>query len=934
MSAPTTVLLEREAELAAIEAGLLAVVAGEGSLAIVEGEAGAGKTALLEEGVRRASELGIVVLRARGGEYERGFPYGVIRQLFEPVLERGADGVELTGSAAMAAPAFTGAGAEDAFSIQHGLYWLVAELSGDEPLLLVVDDAQWADAASLRALLYGGRRLAETHVGLLLTVRSGEAEEGVGAIEELRGEPGARLVRPSPLSVPAVAALAAEEAGRAPSERFAAACREATGGNPFLLSELFRALASEEDAFSEESPEHLAHLAARGSAAAILSRLARLGDTEAGVARAVAILEPRAELRLVAEVSGHPAEQVAAAGARLAAAALFSDESRLCFAHPLVRQAVLTEMGERARRAANAQVARLLDRDGAGLDVVAAHLLLAEPMGDGWAVGRLREAAASAVGRGAPDAAVEYLRRALAEPPPPAERIAVKRELGLALLRRDDEEGIEVLREVHETAPTGEERAEVGAVLSNSLMFRGRLAEAEAMLHNALEEHPSLTDRLGIGLHLHQLLASLAGFEQPPQRYLPGPDDEIATDLVEGRAILNQVALLYALGMGPLEAVPRFAERIGLDATREQADAKAGYPGIPHLVALSLADRGEQVYERFPNLLAGAQQRGTLSGAMSVYGARAFCHFLDGALSEAQADAETAIRISVQAGFKTPLMNWLGATLLAMASRGEAEAAVVLADRHSAEVAAPPGIPGALALIGRGVALQALSRHAEACEDFRAAASRLEWIPWANPEALGWRPGLALSLAALGETEEAGLLAAECVELAELAGGQRGVGVALRVSSLVGTGEDGIEALRRSVELLAGTRARLQHAESLIELGAALRRANHRKEAREPLAEGLEIAHRCGAALLEQRARTELAAAGARPRNAVRSGVEALTPSELRVAGMAAAGKTNPEIAQILVVSPKTVETHMRHVFQKLDLVRRTELPANLGEPQ
>ncbi len=625
-----TGLLERDSELTAIEASLRAVAAGEGGLLIVEGEAGAGKTALLEEGTRRARGLGIEVLRARGGEYEREFPYGVVRQLFEPVLARDDGRVQLTGRAAMAAPAFEGVGAEDPFSIQHGLYWLVAEMAEAEPLLIAVDDAQWADAASLQALLYIGRRLDDMRAGLALTVRTGEAEEALGAIGELRGEPRARLVRPTPLSAPAVTALAAEEAGRTPSEKFAEACREATGGNPFLLAELFRALSEEDVDFGEESAERLAHLAARGASTAILGRLARLGEIETDVARAVAILEPKAQARLVAEISGHSAERVAEAGARLVSASLFSDGPLLAFSHPLVREAVLTDMGEPTRRAANARAARLLDEDGAGLDTVAAHLLLAEPMGDEWVLGELREAGASAVGRGAPDAAVEYLRRALAEPPPAAERVAVKRELGLALLRRDDEEGIEVLREVHSLARTHQERTEVAAVLSNSLMFRARHAEAEAILHGALDENAALTDRLGINLHLHLLLATMGGFEQLPERYLPGPDDEVATDLVEGRAIFSQTALFYALGAGPMSAVPRLIERIGFDAAQEKGDAQAGYPGTPHLVALSLADRGDQALDRFPSMLAGAEMRGTLSGVTSGYGSRAYCHFLEG----------------------------------------------------------------------------------------------------------------------------------------------------------------------------------------------------------------------------------------------------------------------------------------------------------------
>jgi tetratricopeptide (TPR) repeat protein len=633
VSVPTRELLEREAELAAIDSSLRATAAGEGGPLLIEGEAGAGKTALLEEGVRRAEALGITTLRARGGEYEREFPYGVVRQLLEPALDRADGGVRLAGSAAMAAPAFEGTGAEDPFSIQHGLYWMVAELAESAPLLIAVDDAQWADTASLQALLYIGRRLDDIRGGLALTVRTGGDELGLRAIAELRGEPRAVLVRPTSLSVAAVTAFAAEESGRTPSERFAAACREATGGNPFLLTELLRALAEGDVDLTGEGPEQLSRLAAGGASVAILSRLARLDDLGADVARAVAILEPRAEVRLVAELTGHSADQVTEAAARLSSASMLADGPLLAFTHPLVREAVLTETGETARRTAHARAARLLDEDGADLDAVAAHLLLSEPAGEEWALARLREAAASALGRGAPDAAVEYLRRALAEPPRPGERTAVKRELGFALLRRDDGEGIEILREVHSRATDLAERAEIAAALSNSLNYRGRHAEAEAILRESLEENPDPDARLGVNLQLQVLLATIAGLRLP-ERYLPAPEDEIPTDSIEGRTILSAAALFYAAGMGPMSVVSRLVERIGFDAQCERSDARTGHPRAPQLLALCLADRGEEAIGRFPEVLAGAEERGALGAIAGVHGCRAYCHFYDGELAE------------------------------------------------------------------------------------------------------------------------------------------------------------------------------------------------------------------------------------------------------------------------------------------------------------
>jgi DNA-binding CsgD family transcriptional regulator len=157
--------------------------------------------------------------------------------------------------------------------------------------------------------------------------------------------------------------------------------------------------------------------------------------------------------------------------------------------------------------------------------------------------------------------------------------------------------------------------------------------------------------------------------------------------------------------------------------------------------------------------------------------------------------------------------------------------------------------------------------------------------------------------------------------------------VALRGAGLVKGGDEGLGCLRESVVLLERSPMRLEHARSLVELGAALRRRGRRAEAREPLAAGMELAHRCGAERLLARAQEELRAAGARPQRPARTGVDALTPSEQRVARMAAEGRSNPEIAQELFVSLKTVETHLSHVYRKLALTgtgARRQLAAEL----
>jgi DNA-binding CsgD family transcriptional regulator len=922
-------LLEREAELEMIERLLDAVGAGCGGILMIEGEAGAGKTSLLEFGADLAQTRGTRVLRARGGEYERDFAFGVVRQLFEPLL---ADPAEwdalLSGDAAAAEPIFRlgsdwGA-ATDPYSAQHGLHHLVVALTAASPLVLAVDDGQWADAASLRALAYIGRRLEALPVGLALTVRRGEPDAPERLLDELRGEPGCSILVPAPLSPAAASALVSGEAGRPADEAFASACCSATAGNPFLLVQLLRALEVEGMDLPEADVDRLAEIAAAGASRSILARLGRLGEHATAVARAVAVLEPNAEVRLIASLADHSPQRVTDACERLVLAGLLSDSQTVGFVHPLVRAAVLGEVAGPRRAADHARAARLLAEAGTGGDTVASHLLLAEPSGDPWAVAELRSAADEALARGAPDSAISYLRRALREPPTREERLDVSRELGTALLRADDPEGIEVLRAVRASLDDPISRVEIAMELSPSIGLRRSAAEAAALLEESLAEVPETNSRLGAGLRSQFLMQALLGLEGVDEGVLPDPDDGVDPGLPEYRLVLVAAAGLYALGLGKIEQGRVWAQRAHQSPASMEADASRGYPPVMALAALLLADR-EVSLDLFDRLIEASRRRGTRPGVSAGLATRAFSNLFAGRLHDAREDAEAAVSI----GEPLQLRNQLGAYTAVLVKTLLAQGELAAAEQHFAEtwhgVDPGPGLPGAYLLISRGELRAEMGKHGEARHDFLAAAERIGWLPYANPEILGWRNGLALAESALGNDEDAARLAAEAVSLAREAGGARGIGIALRVQGLV-AGGDGTDRLREALEVLEGTRARLQYASVLADLGAALRRANRRRESREPLREALDLAHRFGAVPLEERARAELAATGARPRKAVLSGVESLTASELRVASLAAEGMANREIARALTVSEKTVETHLRHAFQKLEIDRRAEL--------
>src|SRR5689334_6159647 len=239
------VILERDAELAALTAAIAAAEAGHGTLALVEGPAGIGKTTLLRAACRGPGPegpWGARVLTARGLALEQGFPYGIVRQLLDPV--RGEDGL-MDGAAGLAARVFdwTEAGqVEDdvPYATMHGLYWLVANLAARQPLVLAVDDAHWADVPSLRWLAHLAARLDGLPAALFLAARDGpDTPELLG---ELRASPGVIRLSLDPLTRDATAEIIRRRLGDRAGEDLCQECHTSTGGNPFLLEALAAAL--------------------------------------------------------------------------------------------------------------------------------------------------------------------------------------------------------------------------------------------------------------------------------------------------------------------------------------------------------------------------------------------------------------------------------------------------------------------------------------------------------------------------------------------------------------------------------------------------------------------------------------------------------------------------------------------------------------------
>jgi DNA-binding CsgD family transcriptional regulator len=243
----------------------------------------------------------------------------------------------------------------------------------------------------------------------------------------------------------------------------------------------------------------------------------------------------------------------------------------------------------------------------------------------------------------------------------------------------------------------------------------------------------------------------------------------------------------------------------------------------------------------------------------------------------------------------------------------------------------PPDLAINALLEARGLLRLAQGRTRQGLDDLLEFGRRDELWGSANPLASRWRSHACMALAALGDSDAALRMARDDLERARRWGAASGIGIALRATGLLEGGAASVRRLREAAELLERSPARLEHARALTDLGAALRRGNRRSEARGPLQEGLELARRCGARPLVQRALTELRAAGGRPSEPQGHGVQDLTASERRVAELAVEGRSNPEIAQVLFVTRKTVETHLGHVYRKLHISGRAELGRALG---
>ena len=309
---------------------------------------------------------------------------------------------------------------------------------------------------------------------------------------------------------------------------------------------------------------------------------------------------------------------------------------------------------------------------------------------------------------------------------------------------------------------------------------------------------------------------------------------------------------------------------------------------------------------------------------------RALVLYARGRITEAAADAQAALD-GLDWRWHDHRQRAVAILLHCMVERDELDEAASLIERADQELPVPvaPGIC-ALLHLARGRVHLRLRNYDAARQEVEAAANAVADYGPVNPAAFPWR-SLAGEIAHFsGEHERARSLIDEEVALAELFDVPIGLGIALRRRAITETGDQALETLRQAVAALEGTEARLELARTHAALGSALRRAGQRVSARDHLQKGLDLAHRGGATGVETQLREELTAAGGRPRRSAVTGVESLTPTELRVAELAAEGLSNRQIAELIFVSRNTIAWHLRNIYRKLQVESREQISRSL----
>ncbi len=893
----------RDAERSAIGALLEGARASRSAALVVRGEAGAGKTALLDDTRERASDMR--VLSTRGIESESELAYAGLYGLLRPALDRLGDLPEPQARALGAALGMAEGGGQERFLVYSACLTLLSDLAESRPVLCVVDDAHWLDAASSEALQFVARRLGSEGIVLLFGAREGDVRrfpgDGIDSLVlEGLGEEAAH----------ALVAEAASGASPAVRERLVEYAR----GNALALVEMPAAMTAEQLSGSEPLPDALPMT--RQLEAAFASRIARL-PAETGTLLLVAAADDSQDLAVVSRA----AEGLGADGDALDAAErsglLQVRGTRIAFRHPLVRSAVYGVATSGERRAAHLALAAALADDAARADHRAWHLAAGAIGGDDEALRELESAGLRAEERGGHQAAARaWARAAELSPEGPARAARLTRAARDLSLGGRDAEALAMADavEVRDTDPLM--RAVLARVRGGAAERIGAPAEAVPELVRVAAE---LThDRPDVAVELLMFAAAGAWYhaDAGPVGEIGAAMDAIAEDELSptSRSIADAVRGFVATLAGDGEgAAPALRRTVAWG--RESDDARhvlwasgaAVWLGDPDAFE-ELLSRGAELARPRGELAALAEALGVLSIHRAVFSQR---------YDDAADAAEEGVALSREIGAENLEAMALAAQAVIDAVRGRADRARELGGRIIEVFRPRMQLLGSPAIYAMALADMGEARWEDASRRLDATTAP------ADPAAVTMAPDRVEAGVMAGRLDQAhdALATWEARAATQPAGRRRLAGM----RALLTEGDEATALFEESLADDDGTRP-FDRARVQLLFGQHLRRQGQRVLAREQLRAALETFEALGAEPWSERARTELRASGETARRRTPDAAGALTPQERQIARMVARGLTNKEVAAQLYLSPRTIDAHLRGVFSKLGISSRREL--------
>jgi DNA-binding CsgD family transcriptional regulator len=911
MDAPT--LRGRRGECEALERLLDAARAGNSSIVVLRGEAGSGKTALLDFLLERAP--GFRVARVLGVESEMELAFAGVHQLCAPMLDRVEHLPTPQRDALRVAFGLSEGDAPDRFLVGLAVLTVLADLADAQPLVCLIDDAQWLDRASLQVLAFVARRAVADRLALVFSVREPSEERDLVGLPELAisplGERDARLV------------LGAAIRGRLDDrvrDRIVAEAR----GNPLALLQLPLGLTAAELAGGFGLPGPPA-VASRIEHSFHRQVQALPDDTRQLLLTAAA--EPTGDVTLLwRAIDKQGIDPGAATPAQ--AAALLELGARVRFRHPLVRSAVYRAAPESDRRAAHRALAEVTDPE-SDPDRRAWHRARAVEQPDEGVADELARAADRAQARGGLAAAAAFLERAAELTPDPARRGVRALAAAQAELRAGAPDRAHLMLATAEMGGLDElQRARLDRLRGQLAFSQRRGNDAPALLLDAADRLAPLDAALARETYLEALGSAiftgrLSGGVGVPQtanaaRGAPAAAHPRAIDL-----LLDGLATRFTTGYSA--AVPPL--RRALDALRHSPSGEedARWLWLACRVATDLWDD-----ERWHELATRQVQSARDAGALNVlpialtYRAGVAVHAGDFAAAAAMIDEAEAIS---QATGNAPLQY---TSLVLAAWRGDETRTLELI-RYSRDDATGRGEGRAITLAEyvTAVLYNGLGRYQAALAAAERAAEYddLGLCGWALIE-------LVEAAARTGNPDAATLALRQLSERARASGTDWALGVAARSRALLNDGQAAEDLYREAIERLGRTRIAIHLARARLVYGEWLRREHRTLDARGQLRHAYDAFSQIGADAFAERARHELLATGETVRKRVFATIEELTPQERHIARLAGDGLTNPEIGAQLFISPRTVEWHLRNVFTKLDVTSRKELRRAMSDPR